>query len=46
MFFVEQRCGAKVAKNVVSGIVVCVGEIQILITLPDWAFFATFAYDC
>ena len=45
MFFVEQRCGAKVAKKVDSGKVGCVGDIQILITLPN-DFFATFAYDC
>ncbi len=46
MFFVEQRCGAKVEKKVDSGKVGCVGDIQILITLPESTFFATFAYDC
>ena len=46
MFFVEQRCGAKVAKKVDSGTGGCVGDIQSRITLPESTFFATFAYDC
>ena len=46
MFFVEQRCGAKVAKKINLGKGGGVGDIQILITLPESTFFATFAYDC
>ena len=42
MFFVEQRCGAKVAKKVDSGKVGCVGVIQIQITLPLTTFFCKF----